>query len=269
MKSALDKYYTDPLIANKCTQAFKSIMHVHPTKDFIIEPSAGNGSFIKPIQGICKNSLFIDIAPDNSLIRRADFLKMDIPTYKAKYRKTYVLGNPPFGFKSSSAIKFIKKACTFCDAFGFILSRSFGKPSMQASVPRNFHLKYSKILPAHSFSVDRPIPCVFQIWEKQNKLRKNRPILKPQGYKFVHHQKDADFVIRRNGSLAGTVYTQDAHSKPRNKYNNYYIKLDNRSDVPKIRGIHHIPSKTKFQVLGPLNISKQVMIKYINAHLKK
>jgi hypothetical protein len=41
----------------------------------IIEPSAGNGSFIKPLKEIKCNKIFIDIAPESDQIDLANFLE--------------------------------------------------------------------------------------------------------------------------------------------------------------------------------------------------
>jgi hypothetical protein len=40
-----------------------------------VEPSAGNGSFIKTLKKIKCNKIFLDIAPENKQIKQANFLE--------------------------------------------------------------------------------------------------------------------------------------------------------------------------------------------------
>jgi hypothetical protein len=257
----LDKYYTKPEVAKLCCKLFNNVVRVHHNQDLIIEPSAGNGAFIEPIKKMCTNSIFIDIAPDNNLIKKADYLEFNPISKSQTYRNIYVIGNPPFGFKSSLAIKFIKRSCTFCDAFGFILPKSFAKPSMQRSVPLQFHLKHQTILQPNSFTTgNRPIPCVFQVWVKQKQHRKLPAKVEPIGYKFVK-QSSADFAIRRVGNRAGEIYQA---GPAQNKNSHYFIKVDH----PRIKDIKHISSNSKYLVTGPLSLSKQIITKYLNRHLK-
>lgn len=45
-RNTIDKFYTKPKVVELC---FEKIQHIFPD-DLIIEPSAGNGSFIEPIK---------------------------------------------------------------------------------------------------------------------------------------------------------------------------------------------------------------------------
>jgi len=76
----------------------------------IIEPSAGNGSFITGIKSITSNFKFYDLEPNNDEIIKQDYLLYD---YEEPFSKIHIIGNPPFGRQSSLAIKFIKKSCEF------------------------------------------------------------------------------------------------------------------------------------------------------------
>lgn len=255
MKHPLDKYYTEPKIASLCTQSFAKYININKNKDIIIEPSAGNGSFIPPIQKICKHPIFIDIAPEHHLIKKANYLDVQ---FKNSRRKTYVVGNPPFGFKSSLAIKFIRKSCQFCDAFGFILPKSFANKYMQKSVPLNFHLLKTIHLPDKSF-ISKSIKTVFQIWKKRNSLRKKEQKMIPTGYKFVTKHQQPHFAIRRVGNKSGHISTNFMTSLSSNSH--YFVKLDN---VNNMRKIHSINPPSKYNVTGQICISKRTIIKYIN-----
>lgn len=259
MKAQLDKYYTKPIIAQQCTDIFRRSININKDKDIIIEPSAGNGAFIPYIQKICKHPIFLDISPEHQLIKKADYLKMNFSRYK---NKIYVLGNPPFGFKSSLAIKFIRKSCQFCDAFGFILPRSFANKYMQKSIPLNFHLIKSLKLPKNSF-IGYKVNSIFQVWKKKNYHRKKPKKMIPEGYKFVTKHQHPHFAIRRVGHKSGNITLASISLLSSNSH--YFIRLNHLTDL---RKIHAINPPSKYNVTGQICISKQTIIKYINKMLK-
>ena len=261
----LDQYYTNPKIAKKCCRYFNKIIKIDKN-DLIIEPSAGNGSFIPYIQQLSNNNIFLDISPKQSLIQKQNFLTYILPEETKTYRKIYAIGNPPFGFKSSTAIKFIKHICKFCDAFGLILPKSFMKRSMQKSVPLNFHLKGNLILPPYSFIKNKHmynVPSVFQIWCKGDRLRKQTKKYSPIGYVFVRKNDNPNIAIRRVGSNTGYVYQDNLHLL--NASSHYFIQIKNKKNINKIRNIR---SLSRYHVSGPLSISKQSIIKHLNNMLK-
>ena len=72
-KGWLDKFYTKPKISKFCVDVFTSNILIQK-QDLIVEPSAGGGSFIKPLKEIKCGKVFIDIAPENSQINQINFL---------------------------------------------------------------------------------------------------------------------------------------------------------------------------------------------------
>jgi hypothetical protein len=266
----LDKYYTKNNVSKYCCNLVNKYIKIDYENDLIIEPSAGNGSFIKWIDKICKNKLYLDICPENDMIIKQDYLKYKYDNIKFNnINKIHVIGNPPFGFRSSMAIKFIKKSCEFCDTFSFILPKSFGKASMKKTVPNNFHLIYSEIIPSHSFEYngnDYDIPCIFQIWEKRAYNRKIEDKIKPYNYKFIKNPNEADIVIRRVGSYAGKIFKDKNIISQKNVNSHYFIKLYNINDIEKIKNIN---SNTKNFVSGPLSLSKKIITKYLNKMISK
>ena len=48
-RNTIDKYYTKPTIVDECIKLVKKYINISNT-DLIIEPSAGNGSFIENIK---------------------------------------------------------------------------------------------------------------------------------------------------------------------------------------------------------------------------
>ena len=223
-RNTIDKYYTKKNIVEECISLIKDNIDIS-NKDLIIEPSAGNGSFIDFIMSLSKNYLFYDIEPDNSKIIKQDFLLLDTKNFQQK--KIHIIGNPPFGRQSSQARKFIKKSCKFCDTLSFILPKSFKKESLKKTFPLNFHLKYQWDLPKNSFLVDNiehDVPCVFQIWTKEEFERKTKPSLKPINFKFVNKSENPEISFRRVGVNAGKI-SEDINNK--SEQSHYFIKFTN------------------------------------------
>lgn len=260
----LDKFYTNPDVAQYCVNLVKLHINIHKD-DMIIEPSAGSGVFIPYIKNLCKHYTFYDIKPDHPGIKKQNFL-----TLKHVFdRPIHVIGNPPFGRKLSSAIKFIKK----CDelrakSISFILPRSFKKSSVKKSVPLHYHLKYQIDLPPYSFNRhNRPfdIPTVFQIWVYKNRLRKKHKILYPNNfYKFTNNDV-GDISIRRVGYNLGKSYKCSILHNPNS---HYFIKLNGNSNIDQT--IHDL-NKIKFNKhsnTGSLSMSKQFLISKLNQIIK-
>jgi hypothetical protein len=265
----MQKFYTKPKIARRCCEILKEHVNIDRKNDLIIEPSAGDGAFIPSSKKLCNSTIFIDIKPDNIQVAKHDYLSWSHPPNISKYRKVHIIGNPPFGFKGSMAIKFLKKSAEYADTIAFILPLSFAKKSMQHSVPLHFHLIHAWILPINSFKFhqqDVDIPSIFQIWGRRNTLRKEPQKISPKGYKFVKNPLQADVAIRRVGSNAGKIYIQELHNRNHNSH--YFIKVDNlryKQILQKKRIIHN---KAKALVTGPLSISKKDMTKALNKLLQ-
>ena len=72
-RSTIDKFYTNPLVAEECLKIFKKYVPLKKD-DLILEPSAGNGSFIKGIKTLTNNYKFYDIEPENDEIIKLNYL---------------------------------------------------------------------------------------------------------------------------------------------------------------------------------------------------
>ena len=66
-RNTVDKYYTKDSVVDLCLNFVKKYIEIN-TDDLIIEPSAGNGSFILGIKEITNNYKFYDLEPDNNEI---------------------------------------------------------------------------------------------------------------------------------------------------------------------------------------------------------
>ena len=256
--SKLDKYYTNISAVKYCMKLFNRHIKVKKN-DLIIEPSAGNGAFIKEIEKIKANHIYYDIKPEDKRIIRKDFLKL---TKIAKKGKIHVVGNPPFGYKSSLAIKFIKKAAKIAETIAFILPKSFKKNSNQKAFPLNFHLILQKDLPKDSFiwnNESYDVPCVFQIWKKKEYDRK--VIKKPyiNDFKFVKKDMHPDIAIRRVGSKAGSISFE---SETKNSSSFYFIKIIAKDKSEVIKKLQNITYKFN-NTVGAKSISKyELLIAY-------
>ena len=66
-RDTTDKYYTKLDIVEDCKVQIEKHINIKEN-DLIIEPSAGNGSFIKIIKELTKNHKFYDLIPENKEI---------------------------------------------------------------------------------------------------------------------------------------------------------------------------------------------------------
>ena len=99
-KEGLDKFYTLPECSKRCIDKVSSMYDI-ARWDVIVEPSAGNGSFLNQIPS--NKKIGIDISPEHPDIIKQDFFDYHPPP---EHKNILVIGNPPFGRISSLAIKF-------------------------------------------------------------------------------------------------------------------------------------------------------------------
>ena len=264
-RNTLDKFYTSKNIVEKCISFIKKNLEIK-RNDLIIEPSAGNGSFIDLIKTLSCNYKFYDIEPQHNDIIKKDYLLLDQKYFQSKEtgNRIHVIGNPPFGRQSSLAIKFIKKSCLYCDTISFILPKSFKKGSLQKYFPLKYHLLYEYELPKNSFFVGEKahdVPCVFQIWEKKVFDRYIPEKLKPKGYQFVKQNENPDISFRRVGVYAGKI---DRDTESKSFQSHYFIKFEQDLTDEVFETLASINFQSKNNTVGPKSISKQELIKEFN-----
>ena len=266
-RDPIDKFYTNPAVARKCLKHISEHIPINFVEDLIIEPSAGNGSFIPEIMKHCQNTMFYDIEPEYSLIVKADYLLINAEMLPNILGKIHVIGNPPFGRQSSLAIQFIKKSALIADSISFILPKSFKKDSMQKHFPVNFHLEFQVDIEENSFLQDGlsiDVPCVFQIWQKREEERQVIAKLEanPNIFQFVKQDEDPDISFRRVGVNAGTIDDKELDKKSFQSH--YFIKfgpaINKKIFIEKMRQIEYTHDNT----VGPKSIGKQEIIREIN-----
>jgi hypothetical protein len=265
-RNIIDKYYTKDTVVDLCLNLVTKYIQIN-SDDLIIEPSAGNGSFIKGIKLLTSNFKFYDLKPENEEIIEQDYLLYDYNNIKNIFGKIHIIGNPPFGRQSSLAIKFIKKSCEFCNSISFILPKSFKKDSLKKTFPLNFHLMFEIDLPEKSFLVDgieHNVETVFQIWEKKTTNRDVIEKLEPLNFIFVKQTENPDISFRRVGVNAGTI---DIKIAEKSFQSHYFIKFTNGKSInDNITQLSKITYEFN-NTVGPKSISKQELIVKFNSLL--
>lgn len=162
-----DQFFTPVKTAKYCFDLFCNEIHKFDEneKDFrFIEPSAGDGNFLKVLPS---NTIAMDIEPKHIDVIEKDYLDWK-PTKKDRF---VVFGNPPFGLRGHTALKFINHSYEFAEYVCFILPQLF--ESDGKGVPRKrvkgFNLIYSEKLETNFYEPDNnelTINTIFQIWSK-------------------------------------------------------------------------------------------------------
>jgi len=264
-RNTIDKFYTKSTVVSTCIQLIKSKLSIDPINDLIIEPSAGNGSFIPFIKNLTNNYKFYDLLPEHKEIEKQDYLTLNYNSYTNK--RIHIIGNPPFGRQASLALKFIKYSTQFCNSISFILPKSFKKDSMKNKLDLHFHLICEHNLPKNSFIVnnkEHEVPCVFQIWIRKKVLRILKPKLIPFHYKFVKKVETHDIAVRRVGVYAGSIFTE---TENKSHQSHYFIKFDNELTYFLLWKLQNIKFLESDYTVGPKSISKQELIKEYNKYM--
>lgn len=264
-RNTIDKFYTNLDVSRKCVDTWREIVNPS-TNDIVIEPSAGNGSFVEWIKNIGVDYRCYDIDPGKSDIETLDFLKWEpclIDNTETSNRSIHFIGNPPFGRQSSMAKQFIKHASKFAASISFILPRSFKKDSMQKTFPLHFECVYECDIPDTSFTVndtDYHVSCVFQIWERKSTNRALPEKQKPIGFSFVKKDENPNVSFRRVGVYAGEI-SREIENKSIQSH--YFIRFDSFSNELFLT-LQTLEYKGKDHTVGPRSISKPEVIKSFN-----
>lgn len=258
-RNIIDKFYTNKTSVELCCSLIKQNLSIN-SEDLVIEPSAGNGSFIEEIKLLSLNYKFYDLKPESSEIIEQDYLDLNYKDMITQYSKIHIIGNPPFGRQSSLAIKFIKKSCEFCNSISFILPKSFKKDSLKKTFPLCFHLIFEIDLPKNSFLVEGNeynVDTIFQIWEKKDYNREIIEKIIPLGFIFVSKNENPDISFRRVGVNAGKIDKNIEKSIQ----SHYFIKFINNKTIDEnLANLKHIQFNHN-NTVGPKSISKQELIK--------
>ena len=244
----LDQYYTKEEVAEKCLLTLVDVLGKEINQcSFILEPSAGTGTFIESAKcmfGEMEIKAF-DIDPKHSDIEKADFLSINT----SEWKNGLTIGNPPFGKRALLAIDFFNKAAEFSEIIAFIVPVQFQKWSVQSKLNKDFSLIFDERIQENAFvfnNKDFNARCCFQIWVKHNyKQNKNLRIIekpKTQHKDFEMYQYnntkearkyfdyDWDFCVPRQGFYD---YNTRIFSKGDCKLNVQYMFIKYKSPIAK------------------------------------
>lgn len=225
-EEGLDKFYTKPSISNKCLAKIGDI-YDWDKWDLVVEPSAGNGSFLSQIQTTKKIGL--DIAPEHDDIVRQNFFEYTPAIGPVGHKNILVVGNPPFGRVSSLAVKFFNHSAKWCRVIAFIVPKTFRRVSLQNRLDPKFHLIHDDTIPSDPCSFNPPmqVKCCFQIWEKRNEDREFVKLsTKHVDWDFLPYgpidargqptpPKGADFALLAYGGTCGKISTELETLRPK------------------------------------------------------
>lgn len=211
-KSKLDQYYTKPEVAEYYSNIIKEC---YGEDSLFFEPSAGTGAF-----SFCfDNIMSIDIDPKFVGCVKGDFLN-----YTPDLRNKVVVGNPPFGFCSNLALKFMNHAMeSEAEAICFILPKTFKKPLFHNKINLNYSCVFQQDVQEKAFVLENKeynVPCVFQIWEKKDTQRQ-LIVVNETKYFEVKDKDSAQYSIRRVGGNSGKVSTPEGKSTS----SNYFVNM--------------------------------------------
>jgi len=256
--SVHDKYYTKVDVARKC---IISILSKISDIDVFIEPSAGNGSFSRQIDGYC---IAIDKYPAHPSIVEMDFFAFHPEGANLNGEKVCCFGNPPFGRNASIAVRFFNHAAEFSTYIAFILPRTFRKISVQNRLHKSFHLIHDEDIPKRSFIYEGEeidVPCAFQIWERREVEREIVKLKITTDLFDFATKEDCDFAVRRVGGSTGRVFVNISEMS---EQSNYFIKSKELETDELVSIINSIDfSKIINNTAGVRSLSKRELIRLV------
>jgi len=209
-KDSLDRFYTPANLAVKVVNKLKELIPNYMDRDWV-EPSAGIGVFLDIMVSEGIDCIGYDIDPD---LKDARVLKQDFLKLEKVSDNSIVLGNPPYGKVSSTAVKFVNHASFIgAEYVAFILPISWSKPTILPRLNKKLHLIHSEEMLGVKYqqpdgSMSRPHDRVFQIWQLKDHKRDDSTKYSPKSnpwISFTTFSDEADIFIRRVGKGIGDL----------------------------------------------------------------
>lgn len=225
----LDQFFTQDGVATDSLDVILKILKqldYTPADNLFIEPSAGEGAFIRAFKKSDLDYLAYDIDVKQPYVAKLDFLQQGIPNSLPDKDKVIVIGNPPFGKRARLAIDFINKSFEYSDTVAFILPLQFDKYSAQKRINPFANLVYNQRLNDNSFvyeGKEYAVRCCLQVWTKRDSLPDKRLRQPPQ----INH-RDFEMWQYNNTREAEKFFDKDRYkwdfAVPRQGYKDYSIK---------------------------------------------
>ena len=138
-----DKYYASPSLVNYVVDtAINTIGKENITE--IIEPSAGDGAFIKKLDSLGIPVEYYDLKPDHDRVEKMPFQDLDLGYKKGRL----FLGGPPYGTGSLLWKMFVKHAAEMGDYIAYISPPNFHDIN---PFPEFLELLHTEQLPKQQF----------------------------------------------------------------------------------------------------------------------
>lgn len=219
-KVNFDKFYTRSEIVSECVTLLDLNKY-----DIIVEPSAGNGAFLKQLPK--DKTIAFDIEPESEGITQCDWFDIN-----RLLTNGLVIGNPPFGKRNALSKKFIQHAISLnAQTIAFILPDVYYKHTLQAVFPKEYRLVNYYKLPKNSFTINGEsfnLPCTFFIWDKSkgSDWRADPYAYTTSDFEFVTKSKADNNCFYIMGASPNTVKeVKDVSDTNRG----YYVKPLNKS----------------------------------------
>ena len=240
-----DKFYTKHNISKFCIDAIDFNIY-----DFVIEPSAGAGSFLSQIPH--ENKLGIDLYPERDDILEMSWFDYIIPD---TYAKVLIIGNPPFGIRNRLSKEFILHSIKFSNVYtiAFILPDVFNKHTLQKIIPEEYRIKSILKLPKNSFEIkglEYNVPCSFFVFEKSDGLDLRFNPLLYQDTPDWEYGTESDYNFYVMGS---SIVVKDV---PEKNNRGYYIKIKSNKNIDAIK--NNFKYLIKLKKLNKLDVYSSV-----------
>ena len=165
-----DQFFTPEDTVSYCLQVLKDklkSLSVSEEGFLYLEPSAGSGNFLKSLP--VESRVGLDIEPRDTEVLKQDFLDWTVPEGT---QRLCVVGNPPFGLRGHTALRFINHAADLDAEFvAFVLPQLFesdGRGSPRNRIPKLNLIHTERLVSCFEDPDGKQIPVntVFQIWSK-------------------------------------------------------------------------------------------------------
>lgn len=272
----LDQFYTRKETAKDVIKMSRKTIGSFDNYKLFVEPSAGTGSLYNLLPK--GKRIGVEIELTERFIHR-DFLSISDEEFgeyvKYSTSEVVVIGNPPFGKNSSTAIEFVNRCSFIADTICMILPATFNKTSIQNKINLDLHLIYSQSLPKDSFIFEdaiKDVPSVFQIWKRKDekRVKVNLPTTH-NDFHFLTAQRYAQYtgddviVIQRVGQRAGQIMPKNVQ---KSSTNYYYIVPDVPNLRKKLEKLDLENHPCKYETAGMPSISKTELIQIYSERYK-